>query len=193
MILSPAAIHRDHLAPEPAVVRELERLDSELFVTWSELYLDRSTGRPLVRRDGTVMRDPRWHVWRRDGRGVVHHLFSADRCDHRIPAKIRRDAARWVSEREIHEMIERANERQKARKEDRYATLQRDVVSANESILETIFEGDNITRPAQPHLRDAKIVSYGGQPIRRSAFDAIPKTNEEIGLELPDWKKEMED
>lgn len=193
MIRSVDAIYRDHRAIDPSVARSLHAIDPGLFVTWSELHLDLITGRPLIRQDGNPVRDPRWHVWILDGNGVVHHLFAADVLDHRIPKKIQADVARHLSEQEIHQRLEDEKQRRAERGKARMDELHRDVVKANERKLGEIFEGDNLNKGPSENTRDARIMSYTGQPNRRSAFDAVPMTPKEEHWELPDWEREMED
>lgn len=192
MIRSAEAIYRDHRVAEPSVMRELANIDPRLFVTWSELHLDLTCGRPLVRRDGRPIRNPRWHVWTHDSGGVVHHLFDVDVLDHRIPRKIRNDVARHLTAEQINDRIENAQSAAKDRKDGRFAELRRDTVTANKRKFSEIFDGDNINKGPSSNTRDARILSYPGQPIRRSGFDAVPMTPAEEGWELPDMKRELE-
>jgi hypothetical protein len=193
VIRSREAIYSDHRAIDPSVTRELRALDPNLFVTWSELYLDLITGRPLERRDGKPIRYPRWHVWiYYAGDGVIHHLFDAEVLDHRIPQKIRADVARHLEEKEINERIEAEKARRKERANARWNELHRDVVTANRAKFDEIFEGDNLMRGPSENTRDARIMSYDGQPNRASAWDAVRMTTDEEGWELPDWRREME-
>lgn len=192
MIRSRDAIYRDHRVADPVVVRELFAIDARLFVTWSELHLDLTCGRPLLRMDGSPIRNPRWHVWTTDGAGVVHHLFDVAVLDHRVPRKIRADVARHLTEEQIHDRIDAAQASAKERKDARWKELRSDTVAANRRKFDEILEGDNLMRGPSRNTRDARILSYPGQAHRGSAFDTVPMTPAEEGWELPDTKREME-
>ncbi len=183
--------------PEPSVLRALRAIDPNLRAIWRWYYVDRRTGGDLLRLTGDPIPHPRWHVVMRT-RETSTHLFEV--CDehgdfapldHRVPAKIRADVARHLSADQILQKVEEVEQGSRERRENRYQEIRRDVLQANRRKLGEIFEGGNLQKGPSENTRDAKILSYPGQPIRRSGFDSIPTTPKEEGWEMPDLRKEM--
>lgn len=179
------------------MLRALRAIDPNLQAIWRWHYLDRRTGNDLLRQDLSPIPHPRWHIVLRTKERWAH-LFEV--CteegdfaplDHRVPLKIRSDVARHFSADEILRQVDAAEATQLERREARHGELRQDTLKANRRKLGEIFDGDNIRKGESKNTRDARILSYPGQPVRRSGFDAIETTPKEEGWELPDLAKEM--
>jgi len=183
--------------PEPGVLRALEAIDPHLSAIWRWNYLDRKTGGDLLRQDGSPIPHPRWHVVLRT-KETWTHLFAVEDeegdfrgLDHRVPAKIRADAGRHLSAEEINRRVDEAKAAIHAASAGKFEDLRALTLKANRKKIGEVLEGQNVNRGVSNNTRDAKIISYRGQPNRRSGFDSIPTTSEEEGWELPDFTKEM--
>lgn len=159
----------------------MKRLDSCLFVTFSEWFLDGLTGQPVKTTWGELVQDPSWYLWRRDrDTGEVHFVSMYKYFGHEQVARLEADLARFLSPDEI---IRRTTEARTARlrqARETFAQVQQDKIAANKSRIVDLMNGKS-------GFRTVRSYSYSGQKNRSSSAEQqqVLKDAREDGWELP--------
>ena len=184
-------VRDDGPSVDPAVLRALHDVDPSIYPVWRNWQPDLVTGAPLLTEDGERLWNPRWWIVKICRDGVHRQLFSVQFFDYRVPYRIKSDVARHLSASQIEQRIDdaqaSAEKMEAAQREGDVA----DFVAANRSKLGTVFDGDNLKRPAEK--RDAKIFSYDGIANRTTGRDAIMPSAKEAGWEMPESMQQEDD
>lgn len=185
-------------APDASIVRELRRLDPKLYVIWRHFAFDAATGMDLLDWRGRRIPEPGWRVCLTDAEGREHVLFlwideqgNPLPLDRRVPEKIRSDVARHLTADEFMRRHLQAVEDEKADREKAWDASIDDFARANRTLLREALEREDQAGPQAPAVRDERVVSYPGQPVRAASRDSIRLTNRELGLEMP-WPRDEE-
>lgn len=186
-------------SPEFSVLDSLLRLDRGLRVGWSEFWLDltKTPPRPLIHQSGKPILWPRWHCFLQKD-SILYHLFiwqenetkSFRSLSQALVDKLLTDVGRTHTGEEIASMIEDGALRERARKKAKFQDLRQEEFKENASQIRRVLD-DPQALSAPASKRDMKIMSYDGQPIRRTVNDAIETTPEEHGWVRPDYDKEI--
>jgi hypothetical protein len=172
--------------PDRSVLRELRRVDPDVYPVWRNYWMDATTGRRLYREDGTPAYAPQWWIMKRCADGVHRLLFRCPHFDNRVWRMIEADAARHRDAQQIEDAIEAAAAQAAAQAERKIDADNCDFHSANRGKLSSILEGDNYKITDDRGMRrDQKISSYGGQKNRTSGRDSVPISDKEAGWEMP--------
>lgn len=176
--------------PDPAVLRQLRRVEPRAYPVWRNYWMDATTGRRLYRDDGKPVYAPQWWIFKKCHDGVDRLLFRTPHFDNRVWRAIEADAVRHKHEREIHEMIEDAARDRQAKADAKIAHDNADFHAANKKKLATLLQGDNYKiTDSRGMNRESNPTSYAGQTRRNTVGTQVPISDKEAGWEMP-WSNE---
>lgn len=172
--------------PDPAVLKQLRRVDPSVYPVWRNYWMDATTGKRLYREDGKPFHAPQWWIFKRCHDGVDRLLFRTPYLDNRVWKAIEADAARHLHQRKIDEMISDAEAAKQARNEAKIEQDNADFLAANKSRLSTILQGDNYKITDDRGMyRESKPTSFAGQASRNTVGTKVPISDQEAGWEMP--------
>lgn len=165
------------LPPNPAdspsiprhILKQIKKIDPGLHLQFSNYYVNKINGKPLIDSTGKPFVHPRWHVWMKNPNGKYYYITPLEDengdyipVDNRTVKNLEADAVRVLGAKEVLRRQQESRRRNKDRVIKKELETAREFASENKRKLQDVMDN-----PFGNRLKEKEtITSYSGQSNR---------------------------